>query len=92
MKGQERMKTKKRRSLKRTLVTQIIIFVAVIIVIITQISIKLQADNIQSLTNAVLARESVSYSNEIRSWWHAIEERVNQTANVIRSTRNLPYE
>ncbi len=86
------MKTKKRRSLKRTLVTQIIIFVAVIIVIITQISIKLQADNIQSLTNAVLARESVSYSNEIRSWWHAIEERVNQTANVIRSTRNLPYE
>ena len=57
------MKAKKRKSLKKTLLSKIIIYVAVMIVIITQISIKLASDNIQSLTNNILARESVTYSN-----------------------------
>ena len=68
--------SRKRTSLKKTLLTKIIIFVAVIIVIITQISIKLAADNIQSLTNGILARESATYAGEIYSWWSSIEERV----------------
>ena len=79
--------SRKRTSLKKTLLTKIIILVAVIIVIITQISIKLAADNIQSLTNGILARESATYAGEIYSWWSSIEERVEQTANVMR---NLP--
>ena len=81
------MKQNKRKSLKKTLLTKIIIFVAVMIVIITQISIKIAVDNIQSLTNGILARESVTYASEISNWWSGIEERVGQTANVMK---NLP--
>ena len=77
---------KKRRSLKKTLLSKIIIYVAIIIVIITQISIKLAADNIQSLTNRILAKESATYASEINSWWNAIVERVRQTAYVIRNS------
>ena len=82
----------KRKTLKRTLLTKIIIYVAVIIVIITQISIKLAADNIQSLTNSILIRESSAYSAEIYGWWSSIEERVNQTADVIKSTPQMSDE
>ncbi|MCR5282597.1 MAG: methyl-accepting chemotaxis protein [Lachnospiraceae bacterium] len=81
------MKEKKRKSLKKTLLTKIIIYVAVMIVIITQITIKLAVDNIQSLTNNILARESVTYASELENWWNGIQERIDQTANVIR---NLP--
>ncbi len=70
------MNTKKRKSLKKSLLAKIIICVAVIIVIITQISIKLASDNIQSLMNGILARESATYASEIQSWWNSIEERV----------------
>ena len=86
------MKSTKRKSLKKTLLTNIIIFVAVIIIIITQITIKLASDNIQSLTYSVLARESVSYSNVVQSWWSSIEERVNQTADVMRNIPDLSYD
>ncbi|MBR3306487.1 MAG: methyl-accepting chemotaxis protein [Lachnospiraceae bacterium] len=86
------MQTKKRRSLKKTLLTKIIIYVAVIIVVITQISIKLAADNIQSLTNNILARESATYASEIHSWWTGIEERVGQTADVMRNIPELSYD
>ena len=61
------MKETKRKSLKKSLLSKTLIFVAIIIVIITQITIKLAVDNIQSLTNKILARESVSYANEINS-------------------------
>lgn len=81
------MKPKKRKSLKKTLLSKIIIYVAVMIVIITQITVKLAVDNIQFLTNSVLAKESVAYASEISNWWSSIEERVSQTADVIR---NLP--
>lgn len=81
------MKAGKRKSLKKTLLSKIIIYVAIIIVIITQISIKLAADNIESLTDNILARESVTYSNQVHNWWTGVEERVEQTAEVIK---NLP--
>ncbi|MCR4798582.1 MAG: methyl-accepting chemotaxis protein [Lachnospiraceae bacterium] len=83
------MKTQKRKSLKTTLLRKIIIFVAIMIVIITQITVKLAVDNIQSLTNSILAKESVTYASEVHNWWSSIEERVNQTAKVVR---NLPTQ
>ncbi len=86
------MKNQKRKSLKKILLSKIIIYVAIMIVIITQISIKIAVDNIQGLTNTVLARESVTYSSQIRSWWSNIEERVNQTADVLRNTPSLSYD
>lgn len=86
------MKEKKRKSLKRSLLLNIVLFVAIIIVIITQITIKLAVDNIQSLTNKILARESVAYANEINSWWNSIEERVDQIAKAIRYSPSMSYE
>lgn len=83
------MNQKKRQSLKKSLLVKIIISMAVIIVLITQLSIKLAADNIESLTNNILARESATYASEIHSWWSSIGERVNQTADVIR---NMPEQ
>ena len=55
------------------------------IVIITQITIKLAVDNIQPLTNVVLARETIAYANEVSGWWKNVEERVIQTANIYRN-------
>ncbi len=86
------MKTKKRKSLKKSLLTRIVVYVAIIIVIITQISIKLAADNLQSLIDSILARESMTYANEVESWWNGIEERVNQTADILRNIPELSYE
>ena len=86
------METRKRKSLKKTLLSKIIICVAVIIVIITQISIKLASDNIQNLTNNILARESATYAYEIQSWWENICQRVGQTADVMRNTPELSYD
>ncbi|MCR4588127.1 MAG: methyl-accepting chemotaxis protein [Lachnospiraceae bacterium] len=81
------MKATKRKSLKKSLLGKIIVCVAIMIVIITQISIKLASDNIQSLLNNVLASESATYASEIHTWWKSIEDRVGQTADVVR---NLP--
>ncbi|MCR5302304.1 MAG: methyl-accepting chemotaxis protein [Lachnospiraceae bacterium] len=86
------MKTSKRKSLKKTLLSRIIIYVAIMIVIITQISIKIAVDNIQSLTNRILARESVTYAEEVNNWWSSIEGRVSQTADVLRNTPDLSYD
>ncbi len=86
------MKAKKRKSLKKSLLSKIILFVAIIIVIITQISIKLAADNIESLTYNILARESVTYANEIQGWWSNIGERVGQMADILRNTPELSYD
>ncbi|MBP3280475.1 MAG: hypothetical protein J6M44_16125, partial [Butyrivibrio sp.] len=72
------MKTK-RGSLKKTLLTKIIIYSAIIIVVITQLSIKLAVDNIEPLTYNILARESLTYASEIQSWWSGVQERVSQT-------------
>ncbi len=83
---------KKRKSLKRSLLIRIIIYVAVIIVIITQISIKLAADNIESQLNRILALESVDCSKEISTWWSSVAERVRQTSNVIKNIPEMSYE
>lgn len=86
----EEVKTmKKRKSLKKSMLSKIIISVAIIIVIITQISIKLASDNIQNLTNNILARESETYSREIESWWSNICQRVSQTADIMRNTPEM---
>ncbi len=82
----------KRGSLKKSLLSKIIIFSAVIIIVITQISIKLSVDNIQPLTNNILARESVTYASEIHSWWKSVEERVDQTAAVIKNSPEMSYD
>ena len=86
------MKNGKRKTLKKTLLSKIIIYVAIIIVVITQISIKLATDNIQSLMNNILARESATYASEIHSWWNNIEQRVAQTADVIKNIPELSYD
>ena len=86
------METRKRKSLKKSLLIQMIVYAAIIIVIITQISIKLASDNIQSLTNNILARESATYSGEIQSWWSNIRERVKQTADIMRNIPELSYD
>ncbi|MBR6302923.1 MAG: methyl-accepting chemotaxis protein [Lachnospiraceae bacterium] len=83
---------KKRRSLKNVMLSQIIIFVAIIIIILTQIGIKLQADNIQPLVNTVLAREANSYASEVHNWWNGVETRVEQTADVIRNAPEMSYD
>ncbi len=86
------MQEKKRKSLKKTLLSKIVLYVTIIIVIITQITVKIAVDNIQHLTENILARESVTYAGEVHKWWSSIEERVQQTANVIRNTPELSYE
>ena len=86
------METHKRKSLKKTLLSKIIICVAIIIVIITQISIKLASDNIQALTNNILARESATYAGDIESWWSGVCQRVGQTADIMRNTPELSYD
>ena len=83
---------KKRKSLKKSLLSKIIIYVAIMIVIITQISIFLASQNIQSLTNNILARESATYASEIQGWWDNIKGRVEQTANVLRDSPEMSHE
>lgn len=82
----------KRGSLKKSLLSKIIIFSAVIIIVITQICIKLSVDNIQPLTYNILARESVTYASEIHSWWKSVEERVDQTAAVIKNSPEMSHD
>ena len=86
------MKEKKRGSLKKSLLGKIIIFVAIIIVIITQITVKLAVDNIQSLTNKILADESVNYANTVSNWWSHIAERTKQTADVVRNLPEISHD
>ena len=83
---------KKRRSLKNSLLSKIVIFVAAIIAIITVITVVLAVDNIKSLTNQVLAEESVADANEINYWWSSIEERVGQVAKDIMYSPSLSHD
>lgn len=89
---EENMKKTKRKSLKKILSTQIIAFVAIMIVIITMINMKMQSDRITDLTESVLAKESISYANEVYNWWSSIEERVGQTASVYRNLPEQSYD
>lgn len=86
------MNSQKRHALKKILLTEIISFVAIIILIITAINIHLQTGKITGLTESVLAKESVSYASEIYNWWSGIEDRVAQTADVYRNIPDLSYD
>ena len=86
------MKNKKRKSLKSILSVEILLFVAVIIIVITGSNVKIQSDRITELTESVLGKESISYSNEIYNWWNGIESRVRQTASVYKNLRNMQYD
>ena len=78
---------KKRSSLKKVLLRHIIAYVAIIIIVITTVSIYMQMKKIRSLTESVLGKESISYANEIDNWWSNVEQRVAQTADVMK---NIP--
>ncbi len=86
------MNTGKRKPLKRILLSHIIAYVAVIVVIITAINMKMQTDKITELTGSVLSKESVSYASEVYNWWSLIEERVGQTADVVRNGSEMSYD
>ena len=83
---------KKRKSLKKILLGRVLIAVTVIIVIITEFSMNRQSVQIDDLSQSLLVRESVSYSHEIYNWWSLIESRVQQTADVWKSSPEMDYE
>ena len=83
---------KKRKELKKVLLLQIVAYVALIIIIITDINIGMQSNKIKKLTYSLLAKESVSYANEVYSWWNSIEERVGQTGQVLKNSPELSDE
>ena len=83
---------RKRKTLKKVLLTHIIAYVAIIIAIITTISIFMQASKISSLTESVLGKESISYSSEIGNWWSNVQQRVQQVADVLKNTPELNYD
>ena len=83
---------KRRKSLKRVLLTQIIAFVTVIIIVITVLNATMQTMKIKRLTEQVLSRESISYANDIYGWWNSVEERVKRTADMYKSIHDLTDE
>ena len=82
----------KRKSLKKILLTKIILAVTVIIIIITEFNIGNQSNRIRDLSRSLLSKESVSYANEIYNWWNGIEIRVEQVASVWKNTPDLSYD
>ena len=82
----------KRKSLKQLLLTRFIAAVVTIIVVVTAVNITRQSKDIINLTESLLARESVNYSEEINNWWSLIESRVQQTADVWRSSPDMTYD
>ena len=83
------MKYSKRKSLKRTLLFRIVLYGALIVCIITAINMSSQSSRINSLSKALLSKESVSYAAEVYNWWNSIEERVGQIANVYNNTPQM---
>ena len=83
---------KKRKSLKNVLLTEVIAFSAIIIIVITAVSIKMQTDEIMDLTKSLIAKESLSYAGEVNNWWDGIEVRVRQTADVYRNSPDMSYD
>ena len=81
------MAGRKRKSLKRVLLTQIIVFVVIIIAVISALNAIMQTVKIKRLTEQVLSRESISYADDVYSWWNSIEERVERTADFYK---NIP--
>ncbi|MBR1598259.1 MAG: methyl-accepting chemotaxis protein [Lachnospiraceae bacterium] len=86
------MRNTKRKSLKSLLLSEVVAFVAIIIIVITAFNVKMQSDKIKELTESVLAKESVSYSSEVYNWWSSIEERVRQTADIYKNIPELSHD
>ncbi len=83
---------KKRHSLKKALLSEIIVFAAVMVAIITFVNVKMQSDAISRLSDSVLAEESESYASEVYNWWNGVECRVKQTADIYRNIPELSHE
>lgn len=86
------MKERKRKSLKKVLLTEIIAFVVIIMAIVTGINIKMETDKITELTESILSKESISYASEVNNWWSSIQQRVAQTADVVGNLPELDYD
>ena len=86
------MSSPKRKSLKKVLLTQIILAVAFIIIVITAFNINAQKRKIKELSGSLLSKESISYANEIYNWWSGIEGRVKQTADIWKNSPELTYD
>lgn len=82
----------KRKSLKQLLLSRIILVVALIIFVITLINIKMHTADIVDLTESVLGRESITYSDEIYNWWSLVEGRVSQIAEVYKNSPDMTYD
>ncbi len=83
---------KKRKKLKTILMAKIIAYVAVLIVVITAVSIFMQTKKIQSLTESVLGKESISYASQVNNWWSNVEQRVAQIGDVLKNIPDLSYD
>ncbi len=83
---------KKRSSLKWTLLIEILAFAVIMVFIIAAINIKMQSDEITDLSKSILAEESMSYANEVYSWWHSIEDRTEQISNIFSNIPDMSHE
>jgi len=83
---------KKRSSLKKLILIRVLVAVTIMILIITQYNMMTQSDQIKSLSVSLLARDSVTYAEEIGSWWKLIESRVEMSAEIWRSSPLMSYE
>ena len=83
---------KKRHSLKRALLLEIILFAVAMMFIITIVNIKMQSDEITDLSNTILAEESLSYADDIYSWWRSIEDRTEQIVNIYKNVPQMSHD
>jgi len=83
---------KKRSSLKKIILLRVLIAVTIIIVIITEYNMSTQSNQIKTLSVSLLARDSVTYAEEIGNWWKLIESRVEMSAEIWRSSPNMSFE
>lgn len=83
---------KKRKKLKSILVARVTLYVAILIVIITAVSIVMQTKKIRSLTESVLGKESILYATEVNNWWSNVEQRVAQVADVLKNIPDLSFD
>lgn len=82
---------KKRNSLKKALLLEIIFFAVVMMFIISIVNIKIQSDEITDLSKTILADESMSYADDVYSWWHSIEDRTEQIANIYNNVPAMSH-
>ena len=82
----------KRKSLKQLFLFRITAAIIITIVVIATIGMTRLNSNIRTLSESLIARESVTYSDEIYNWWSLIEDRVNQTADVIKNAPEMSHD